>query len=58
MMDIDEETFSTLPPAEQDKVMREWLGEFSRNELLVIKHLIEQNRPCAKDIKGMPNVFK
>lgn len=36
---IDEETFSTLPPAEQDKVMREWLGEFSENELLALIHM-------------------
>lgn len=44
MMDISEETFSTLPPAEQDRLMRELLGEFSRNELLEIKHLIDLKR--------------
>lgn len=43
-MDINPETFSALPPAEQDRLMREWLGEFSRDELLVIKWMIEQER--------------
>lgn len=42
-MDISEETFSSLPPAEQDRIMREWLGEFSRDELLEIKRLIERS---------------
>lgn len=41
-MDINPETFSTLPPAEQDRIMREWLWEFSRDELLIIKHLIDK----------------
>lgn len=45
----DEQTFFSLPPAEQDRLMREWLGEFSRNELLAIKHLIEQNRPAETE---------
>lgn len=45
MMDMSEETFFSIPPAEQDRLMREWLGEFSKNDLLAIKHLIEQNRP-------------
>lgn len=42
-MNISDQTFSTLPPAEQDRLMREWLGEFSRDEMLVIKRLIEIN---------------
>lgn len=44
-MDIDPETFSTLPREEQDRIMRKWLQEFSRNELLALKHLMEQERP-------------
>lgn len=39
---ISEETFSTLPPDEQDRIMREYLKEFSQNDLLAIKHLMEQ----------------
>ena len=42
---ISPEAFSDLPPAEQDRIMREYLKEFSQNDLLAIKHLIEQNRP-------------
>lgn len=48
-MDISTETFSALPPAEQDRIMRDWLWEFSKDELLVIKHLIEQNRPAETE---------
>lgn len=48
-MDISEETFFSLPPAEQDKLMREWLGEFSRDELPIIKRLIEINRPAETE---------
>lgn len=33
-MNITPETLSTLLPAEQDRIVREWLGEFSENELL------------------------
>lgn len=44
-MDISEEIFSALPPEEQDRLMREYLKDFSKNDLLAIKHLIEQNRP-------------
>ena len=47
---IDEQTFFSLPPAEQDRIMREWLGEFSGNERLAIKHLMEQiNRPAETE---------
>lgn len=49
MMDISEETFFTLPPEEQDRLMREYLKEFSKNDLLAIKHLIEQNRPAETE---------
>lgn len=42
---ISPEDFSTLPPEEQDRIVREYLKEFSQNDLLAIKHLIEQNRP-------------
>lgn len=48
-MDISEETFFSLPPTEQERIMREWLGEFSRNELLAIKHLIDKNRPAVTE---------
>lgn len=47
---IDEESFFDLTTSEQDSIMREWLGEFSRNELLAIKHLMEQiNRPAETE---------
>lgn len=36
---ISPEDFSTLPPEEQDRLMREWLGEFSENELLALIHM-------------------
>lgn len=49
MMDISEEDFSTLPPEEQDRIVREYLKEFSQNDLLAIKHLIEQNRPAETE---------
>lgn len=39
---ISPEDFSTLPPEEQDRIMWEYLKEFSQNDLLAIKHLIEQ----------------
>ena len=42
-MDISEQKFSTIPPAEKDRIMREYLKEFSRNELLEIKRLIERS---------------
>lgn len=46
---IDEETFFSLPPAEQSGLIQEWLGEFSRNELLAIKHLIDKNRSAETE---------
>lgn len=48
-MYISPEDFSTLPPEEQDRIMREYLKEFSQNDLLAIKHLIEQSK--GKDKK-------
>lgn len=46
MMDISPEKFSDLPPEEQDRIIKEYLKEFSKKDLLAIKHLIEKsNRP-------------
>lgn len=46
---ISPKDFSALPPEEQDRIMREYLQEFSQNDLLAIKHLIEQNRPAETE---------
>lgn len=43
---ISPEEFSALPPEEQDRIMKECLKEFSKNDLLAIKHLIEKGRPA------------
>lgn len=49
-MDISPETFSTLPPEEQDKIIREYIKDFSTDDLLAVKHLIEQiNRPAVAE---------
>lgn len=39
MENLSPETFFSLPPADQDRIMREWLGEFSENELLALIHM-------------------
>lgn len=39
---ISEETLFSILHAEQGRIMREYLKEFSRNELLEIKRLIKR----------------
>lgn len=47
-MNISEEIFFSLPEEEQCEIIKGYLKEFSRNDLLAVKHLIENiDNPCS-----------